>query len=324
MIDGEGWEGTKGNWVSSVRGDREEGQLAAPGHRARQRQRLSDEIQAEFANVFGSRRAAVAAPKPPASVKLPLGSSFQVPMASVPEASPRPSSWPLNSTCPVRRGRSGSPPHLQVWPTPIAAVRDRRHQSIPGSRPDYPRSPASKRMSHWNACPATAVSRSPHATPPNTGDDDWGPIDADPAAQAAEISHRASKTESALRLPAGHGDRRRHRIQTYALPIRHRAIRFKTATSQRINATCNTGCLAVGRKTFNYKLSIDSTSRVTCPARALTAVRKAALPRVTGDGLPVRRHGTATVAPTTIGRLRPQSGAASATRTGSAHNDAPV
>ena len=248
MSDGEGWEGTKGNWFSSARGDREEGQLAAPGHRARQRQRLSDEIQAEFANVFGSRRAAVAAPKPPASVTLPLGSSFQVPMASVPESSPRPSSWPLNSTCPVRRGRSGSPPHLQVWPTPIAAGRDRRHQSIPGSRLGHPRGPTSKGMSHWNASPATAVSRSPHAARPTVGDDDWGLIDADPAAQAAEISHRASKTESAPRLQpgAGHGDRRRHRIQTYALPMRHRVIRFKTATSQRINATCNTGCLAGG------------------------------------------------------------------------------
>ena len=170
--------------------------------------------------------------------------------------------------------------HLQGWPTPIAAVRDRRHQSIPGSRLGHPRSPSSNGMSRWNSCPATAVSRSSHAARPTVGDDDWGLIDADPAAQAAEISHRASKTESALRLPlpAGHGDRRRHRMQTYALPMRHRVIRFKTATSQRINATYNTGCLAVGRKTFNYRLSIDSTSRVTCPARALAAVRTTASP----------------------------------------------
>ena len=75
--------------------------------------------------------------------------------------------------------------HLQGWPTPIAAVRDRRHQSIPGSRLGHPRGPTSKGMSHWNACPATAVFHSPRATRPNTSDDDCGLIDADPAVRAA-------------------------------------------------------------------------------------------------------------------------------------------
>ena len=156
---------------------------------------------------------------------------------------PRASGFPSRQNHRPRRAA-----HLQGWPTPIAAGRDRRHQSIPGSRPGHPRGPSSKRMSRWNACPATAVSWSPRALRLVAGDECRGPIDADPVAQAAEISHRASKTESALRLPlpAGHGDRRRHRMQTYALPMRHRVIRFKTATSQRINATCNTGCLAGG------------------------------------------------------------------------------
>lgn len=43
--------------------------------------------------------------------------------------------------------------------------------------------------------------------------------------------------------------------------------------------------------------------------------------RVTVDGLPVRRQDTATFDPATIRRLRPQSGAAAATRTGLAHED---
>ena len=48
--------------------------------------------------------------------------------------------------------------------------------------------------------------------------------------------------ESVLRPPlaAGHGDRRRHRIKSSSLPIRYGAIRFKTATSQRINVAYNT------------------------------------------------------------------------------------
>ena len=45
------------------------------------------------------------------------------------------------------------------------------------------------------------------------------------------------------------------------------------------------------------------------------AVRTTVSARVAGDGLPVRRHRTATVAPATIRRFRPQSGAALATRT---------
>ena len=56
-------------------------------------------------------------------------------------------------------------------------------------------------------------------------------------------------------------------------------------------------------------------STVDRPARASVAARATVLARVTGDGLPIRRHGTATVAPATIRRFRPQSGAAFATRT---------
>ena len=43
-----------------------------------------------------------------------------------------------------------------------------------------------------------------------------------------------------------------------------------------------------------------------------------------GDGLPARHHGTATVAPETIRRIRPQCGAAFATRTGFADEDSSV
>ena len=46
--------------------------------------------------------------------------------------------------------------------------------------------------------------------------------------------------------------------------------------------------------------------------------------RVTGDGLPIRCHATATVALATIRRFRPQSGAASATGTGFANEDSSV
>ena len=56
-------------------------------------------------------------------------------------------------------------------------------------------------------------------------------------------------------------------------------------------------------------------SGVDCPTRASVPVRATVMARVTGDGLPVRRHGTATVASATIRRFRPQSGAAFATRT---------
>ena len=49
--------------------------------------------------------------------------------------------------------------------------------------------------------------------------------------------------ESVLRPPlaAVHGDCRRHRIKSSSLPIRYGTIRFKTATSQRINVAYNTG-----------------------------------------------------------------------------------
>ena len=50
-------------------------------------------------------------------------------------------------------------------------------------------------------------------------------------------------------------------------------------------------------------------------------MRAAAMARVTADGLPVRHQDTATVTPATIRRLRPQSGAAAASRTGFAHED---
>ena len=58
--------------------------------------------------------------------------------------------------------------------------------------------------------------------------------------------------------------------------------------------------------------------------RASEATRDRVMARITGDGLPIRRHGTATVAPATIRRFRPQSGAAFATRTGFADEDSPV
>ena len=67
--------------------------------------------------------------------------------------------------------------------------------------------------------------------------------------------------------------------------------------------------------------SCSLTPRVICPAKASPAVRATVVARVTGDGLPVLHRGTATFAPETIRRPRPQSGAAFATRTGFADED---
>ena len=53
-------------------------------------------------------------------------------------------------------------------------------------------------------------------------------------------------------------------------------------------------------------------------------MRAAVIARVASDGLPARHHVSPTVAPATIRRPRPQSGAASATRTGFADDDSSV
>lgn len=66
-------------------------------------------------------------------------------------------------------------------PLPVIAGSKRNPEAWLG----YPRGPSSKGVSRWNTCPATAVSRSPRATRPTAGEDGWGRIDADPAAQAA-------------------------------------------------------------------------------------------------------------------------------------------
>ena len=65
----------------------------------------------------------------------------------------------------------------------------------------------------------------------------------------AHPMHHEPTAEAVLRPPpdAGHGDRWRHRIKSCALPIRHGAIRIKTARSQRINATYNTPARQVVR-----------------------------------------------------------------------------
>ena len=68
------------------------------------------------------------------------------------------------------------------------------------------------------------------------------------AARDADPIRSVPAAESVLRPPpeadqgttAGHGDRRRHRMKSCSLPIRYGGIRFKTATSQRINVAYNT------------------------------------------------------------------------------------
>ena len=67
-----------------------------------------------------------------------------------------------------------------------------------------------------------------------------------PATLIPSVAHRPRNLCSDRhRQPttADHGDRRRHRIKSCSQPIRYGAIRFKTATAQRINAAYNSsGC----------------------------------------------------------------------------------
>jgi len=81
----------------------------------------------------------------------------------------------------------------------------------------------------------------------------WEPV---PATQAAAAGALIPSVACCRRHPClgrhrqqtkpGHGDCRRHRIKSCSLPIRYGAIRFKTATSQRIDPTNNSAGARAG------------------------------------------------------------------------------
>ena len=145
-----------------------------------------------------------------------------------------------------------------------------------------------------------------------SGDHCRGPIDAEPAPQAAP--DRAPRVDDGIRAAnetgSGHRDRRHQRIQSCALPIRHRSIRCRAATSPRSDATHDTGCLAVGLENVQPQAvdGLDLNGDVPAKGVGGGAYRS----HGAGHGLPVRRHVTAAVVPVAIRRLLPESGTASA------------